>query len=217
LVTSPDDGISYTLKPMCGEMQDVPDLCIDRQPCADPPGTWMYLVYRSSPGSPNVAWGTVCLDGHTAETFDLITPGKVFSAMKRLTWPRADLVIQPPGGRTLVNFPTNFLTTTTEPTAQTVALLGHDIEIRATPVGYTWHFGDGEDHEGSDPGAAYPDLRITHVYPHAGVTVTPSVDVTYRGSYRVDDGLWQDIPDTLTVTGTPVDLRILSATPHLVG
>jgi hypothetical protein len=217
LVTTHDDGISYTLKPMCGEMQDVPDLCIDRQPCADPPGTWMYLVYRSSPGSPNVPWGTVCLDGHTAANFDVITPGRVFSAMKQLSWPAADLVIEPPGGRTLVNLPTNFLTTSTTPVSKTLTLWGHQLVIRATPVGYLWHFGDGETHEGADPGAAYPDLRITHSYRHAGVRVAPSVDVTYHGSYRVDDGPWQDIPDTLTVPGTPVNLQVLSATPHLVG
>ena len=30
-------------------------------------------------------------------------------------------------------------------------------------------------------------------------------------------GDWVPIPDTLTVAGTPVDLQVLSATPHLVG
>jgi hypothetical protein len=43
------------------------------------------------------------------------------------------------------------------------------------------------------------------------------VDVTYQGRYRVDDGPWQDIPETLTVDGTPASLQVLSATPHLVG
>ena len=113
------------------------------------------------------------------------------------------MVIQPPDGRTLVNFETNFLTTTTEPTSQTVQLLGHGVEIEATPVNYLWHFGDGTSQEGSDPGAEYPDLRITHVYEKAGVTVSPSVDVTYQGRYRVDGGGWVPIPDTLTVAGTP--------------
>jgi hypothetical protein len=137
--------------------------------------------------------------------------------MKTIDWPSADLVIQPPDGRTLVNLPTNFLTTTTESTSQTVSLLGQTVEIEATPVNYTWHFGDGASQEGADPGAEYPDLRITHTYVEANVTMTPSVDVTYHGRYRVNDGPWQDIPDTLTVDGSPVDLEVLSATPHLVG
>jgi hypothetical protein len=127
------------------------------------------------------------------------------------------MVIQPPDGRTLVNLETNFLTTTTKPTTQSIRLLGHGVDIEATPVDYLWHFGDGSTQEGSDPGAEYPDLRITHVYAEAGVTVNPSVDVTYQGRYRVDGGNWVPIPDTLTVAGTPVDLLVLSATPHLVG
>jgi hypothetical protein len=116
--------------------------------------------------------------------------------MKNLDWAEAELVIQPPDGRTLVNLKTNFYTTTTGPTSQTIPLLGQKVEIEATPAEYTWHFGDGETRSGSDPGAAYPDLRITHVYLEAGVTVSPSVDVTYQGQYRVNGGNWIAIPQT---------------------
>ena len=47
--------------------------------------------------------------------------------------------------------------------------------------------------------------------------VQPSVDTTYAGRYRVGNGPWRTIPDTLTVPGTAVDLQVVSATPHLVG
>ena len=217
LVTDHAEGVSYSVKPMCVETQDVADACVNQQTCEEPPNTWKFMVFQTSPGSPNVPWGTVCLDTDTANEFDVITPGKVFKAMQKLAWPEAEMVIQPPDGRTLVNLETNFLTTTTEPTTQSVQLLGHAVEIEATPVSYLWHFGDGSTQEGSDPGAEYPDLRITHVYAEAGVTVSPSVDVTYQGRYRVDGGDWVPIPDTLTVAGTPVALQVLSATPHLVG
>ena len=217
LVTGHEEGVSYSIKPMCVETQDVADACVNQQKCEDPPDTWKFMVFQSSPGNPNVPWGTVCLDNDTADEFDVITPGKVFKEMQKMTWPEAEMVIQPPDGRTLVNFETNFLTTTTEPTSQSIQLLGHGVEIEATPVNYLWHFGDGASQEGSDPGAEYPDLRITHVYEKAGVTVSPSVDVTYQGRYRVDGGEWVPIPDTLTVAGTSVDLQVLSATPHLVG
>jgi hypothetical protein len=211
------DGVSYSIRPMCVETQDVVGSCINQQTCEAPPDTWKYMVFRSSPGNPHVPWGTVCLDIDTAEEFDVITPSKVLEEMQALEWPSAELVIQPPDGRTLVNLPTNFLTTTTQPTSQTITLLGQSVEIEASPVSYAWHFGDGASQEGADPGAAYPDLRITHTYVEADVTVTPSVDVTYQGRYRVEDGPWQDIPETLTVDGTPVSLQVLSATPHLVG
>ena len=217
LVTGHEQAVSYSLLPMCVETQVAEPSCINQQQCQEPPDTWKFEVFRTSPGHPNEPWGTVCLDTDTAEHFDVITPGRVFKAMKTLDWPTAELVIQPPDGRTLVNLKTNFLTTTTEPTTRTVSLLGHSVDIEATPVGYTWHFGDGAEQSGSDPGAAYPDLRITHVYEKAGVTVTPSVDVTYHGRFRVDDGAWTDIPEELTVAGAPVDLQVLTATPHLVG
>jgi hypothetical protein len=217
LVTTHVEGVSYSIRPMCVETQSVQDSCVNQQRCEEPPDTWKFLVFRSGPGTPDVPWGTVCLDTDTAEQFDVITPGKVFKEMVKLEWPSAELVIQPPDGRTLVNFETNFMTTTTQPTSQSIQLLGHGVEIEATPVSYTWHFGDGMSQSGADPGAEYPDMRITHVYVTAGVTVSPSVDVTYQGRYRIDGGNWVDIPDTLTIDGTAVDLDVLSATPHLVG
>jgi hypothetical protein len=173
------------------------------------------MVFQTSPGSPNVPWGTVCLP--TDFEVEVITPGRVLHEMKRMTWPAAELSIQPPDGRTLVNFKTNFFTTTTEPDTQTITLLGQRVEIEATPVSYTWHFGDGEKQSGADPGAPYPNLDVTHTYRKAEVTVRPSVDVTYHGRFRVNGGQWQDIPETLTVAGTPTQLQVLTATPHLVG
>jgi hypothetical protein len=215
LVSTPTDGVTYSLLPMCVEMPDPGDSCVNQQRCEEPPGTWKYMVFRSSPGNPNVPWGTVCLGADV--DIPVITPGRVLAEMRRLTWPDAELTIEPPDGRTLVNFETNFFTTTTEPTTQTVTLLGQRVDIEATPVRYAWHFGDGADRSGAEPGAAYPDLGITHVYREAGVTVHPSVDVTYHGRYRVNGGGWQDIPEELTVTGSPVALQVLTATPHLVG
>ncbi len=140
-------------------------------------------------------------------------------AFERLAWPASPLVVQPPDGRTLVNFDTNFYTTNTHPTTQTVTLLGQPVTIEATPTQYRWHFGaaasDG-DLTTTDPGAAYPDLRVTYRYLRVGA-VSPSVDTTYAGRYRVGSGGWHAIPATLTVPGAPVALEVVSATPHLVG
>jgi hypothetical protein len=137
--------------------------------------------------------------------------------MKKLDWPSAELMIQPPNGKTLVNLATNFFTATMHPTARTITLLGQQVEITAKPVSYTWHFGDGTILETDGPGREYPDMDISHVYLEAGVTLSPSVDVTYEGSYRVNGGDPTPIPETLTVPGDPVTLAVLSATPHLVG
>ena len=140
-------------------------------------------------------------------------------AFERLSWPASTLVVQPPRGRTLVNFDTNFYTTNTHPTTRTVTLVGQPVTIEATPTAYTWHFDAPDADAGrttADPGAAYPDLRVTYRYLRVGA-VHPSVDTTYSGRYRVGNGPWRRIPATLTVTGTAVDLQVVSATPHLVG
>ena len=184
---------------------------LNQQTCEEPPTPGSSWCSETSPGSPNVPWGTVCLDTDTANEFDVITPGKVFMEMRKLAWPEAKLVIQPPDGRTLVNLETNFLTTTTEPTTQTIQLLGHGVEIEATPVTYTVALRRRRRAQRATR-ERVPDLRITHVYEKADVTVSPSVDVTYQGRYRVDGGEWRDIPEDLTVAGTPADLQVLTAT-----
>jgi len=217
LFADPGVGVRYRVEPMCVETQQVQASCINQQTCASPPDTWKYYVLRSDAGGPYQPWGTVCLAANEADQLGAITPARVLEEMRKLTWPDAVLLIQPPGGKTLVNLPTNFHTTTTGPTSQAITLLGHQVTIEADPIGYTWHFGDGSTHTGPDPGAAYPDLRITHTYTTPGQTLTPSVEVTYRGRYHVDQGPWIPVPETLTVPGSPTSLTVHTATPHLVG
>ena len=144
------------------------------------------------------------------------SPGQVLQAARRLHWPEATLLIQPPNGETLVNFATNFYSTSTQPITRTVTLVRTTATVEATPQSYTWHFGDGTTNTTTDPGAAYPDLRITHKYLHNG-DVAPQLDITYQGRYHLDDGTWHALPGTLTVPGTPQTLTILTATPHLTG
>ncbi|MBF4768204.1 PKD domain-containing protein [Nocardioides agariphilus] len=210
-------NVKYMLRPICASAPDHPEeICATRQvSCLNPPDSFRYWVFRSIGEGPFEPVASTCLGD--AGGFEVITPGRVLHEMKRMTWPAATLSIQPPDGRTLVNFKTNFFTTTTEPDTQTITLLGQRVEIEASPVSYTWHFGDGEKQSGADPGAPYPNLDVTHTYRKAEVTVRPSVDVTYHGRFRVNGGQWQDIPETLTVAGTPTQLQVLTATPHLVG
>ncbi len=67
----------------------------------------------------------------------------------------------------------------------------------------------------TSPGRAYPDHDVFHVYASTG-TVGASVDTTYAGRFRIGDGSWQPIPDTLTVAGESVSIDILEAKPQLV-
>ncbi|MCD6638550.1 MAG: hypothetical protein LT071_01380, partial [Nocardioides sp.] len=161
--------------------------------------------------------GHACLTAAEADDLgagpDLAT--LVQEAFRRLTWPSSAVSVDPPSGRTLVNFETFFYTANSEPTVQSVRLLGQQVEVEASPVSYVWHFGDGESEESASAGAAYPTGDITHSFVRAG-TVSPSVDTTYRGRWRLNGGAWRDIDQTLTVVGTPGDLRVVEARPELV-
>jgi hypothetical protein len=195
----------------------------DNATCPEAPTCGDGLVYDVWEDGTLLAW-QACLTQDQADRINGLTPGFVERAFRRLTWPASPLILQPPGGATLVNLATNAYTTNDHPTTRTVTLLGVHLTIQATPTSYTWHFDDPHPQPGSDPtdltttdpGAPYPDLEVTHRYTHTG-HLTPSVDTTYTGRYRVGHGPWQTIPDTLTVPGSPLDLRVESATPHLTG
>ena len=144
-----------------------------------------------------------------------VTPGLVAEAFRRVGLPAAELEVQPPRGRTLVNFDTNFFTRQGA-FARSVTLLGRRVDLRISPASYTWRFGDGAARSTESPGAAYPDLEVTHRYLRKG-SVAPSVDITYEATYSVDGGGWQPVPGTVTIPGAPEQLRVVTARPVLVG
>ncbi|RYU09667.1 hypothetical protein [Nocardioides iriomotensis] len=101
--------------------------------------------------------------------------------------------------------------------ARTITLLGQRVEVEATPSTYIWHHGDGTSTQTSTPGARFPAKDVIHEYTDAHVTVMPSVDVTYAARFRVNGGAWQDIPETVTISGPAGSLRIAEATAVLSG
>ena len=139
----------------------------------------------------------------------------VATALRRIPLPPSKLLVQPPNGRTLVNFETNFFTEA-EPFTRAVTLLGQRVVLRITPASFRWRFGDGESAATTSPGAAYPDLEITHSFLRRG-RVAPSVDTTYTATYRVNGGPAQPVPGSVTVSGSTVTLRVVTARPQLVG
>lgn len=144
-----------------------------------------------------------------------VTPGLVAAAFRRLPLPASELQVQPPNGRTLVNFDTNFFTDGGE-LSRTVTLLGRRVELRIWPERFGWRFGDGATRWTTTPGSAYPDLEITHRYLRSG-RVAPSVDTTYAAEFRVDGGPWREVAGTVTISGAAEALRVVTARPVLVG
>lgn len=215
---SQSSGIRYQSRIVCGEGADN-TLCTNPQYCAAPPGSIRHTIFRSRDGGVTYTEiGQACLLPEQAPppVPPQVTPDLVAQAFATLTWPESPLTIQPPGGRTLVNLETNFLTTNTAPTTQSVQLLGQSVDIEATPSTWTWLHGDGTTQTTDRPGTPYPDLTVTHIYRDADTVANPSVDTTYTGRYRLNGGPWQLIPTTRTITGTPAELEIVPATPQLV-
>jgi hypothetical protein len=145
----------------------------------------------------------------------VVTPGSASAALRRLPLPPSTLRVQPPNGRTLVNFATNFYTDREEFT-RTVRLLGQQVELRITPARFTWRFDDRESATTTTPGTPYPDLEVTHDYLVKG-EVHPRVDTTYTADFRVNGGAWRPVPGSVTIEGDPVALEVVEASPILVG
>ena len=151
----------------------------------------------------------------TDATSSEITPALVAAALARIPLPAASLQVQPPNGRTLVNFETNFYTDT-RAFERTLILLGQQVNLHIVPSEFGWRFGDGESLLTAEPGAPYPDLEVTHRYLKKG-QVAARVDTTYTATYQVNGGPSIDVKGQVTIPGVPVDLQVLTATPTLVG
>lgn len=143
-----------------------------------------------------------------------LTPGMIRQAFRRIPVPTPALHIQPVKGKTLVNFRTNFYATGGETFTRTITLLGQRVSLRIHVDHYDFHFGDGHDLVSADPGAAYPRLTDTHEYLRKG-TVHPYLATTWAADYRLGSGPWHTVGGTVTRTGAPQRLQVLTATPLL--
>lgn len=149
-----------------------------------------------------------------------ITNAMVLRALRRVELPKPTLSIQPPGGKTLVNFETIF-STDAEPFMRTVRLLGRKVQLEITPSSYEWSYGDGTTEATAEPGVAWEKGRpmsdyLTHVYADAEVTMRPRVAVTYGARFRVHGGPWREVSGTVTSQGPAVDLRVIEAETRLL-
>lgn len=191
---------------------------IDPHPAAGLPaaGPHITIGQAACPGATPLAGADAAVVCNSDDEEPVLTVADVQKAFAELNLPAGTLVIQPPDGLTLVNFRTNFYTTSTTPIATTVTLLEQPVTLEATPATWTWHFGDGGTTSTDEPGAPYPDLTITHEYLRKG-DYLPSLSTTYTGRYRIGDGPWQTIPGTVTIDGPGQVLRAIEAQPKLVG
>jgi hypothetical protein len=142
----------------------------------------------------------------------------VFTAedFRRLPITPSVLTIQPDRAEVLVNMPTVVFT---DPAVQdfTTTVLGYPIEVQATPVSYTWNFGDGSDPTTTtSPGHPYPGHDVFYRYPRLG-TYTITLTTEFAGTYRVaGDTTWLPVTGTATTTTTAPPITATEARTHLV-
>lgn len=181
----------------------------------------LFNVWAFYPNGTNEIVDLRCLEPSQVPAAATVTGDAVLRAFKRIPVPASEVVVQPPGGETLVNLDTVF-STDAESFTRTIGLLGHRVELDITASEFRWVTGDGTvqvtDWAGRTwhRGAALNEL-ITHRYQDAVNSLRPRVDTTWSARYRVDGGPWRDVPGTVTITGEPYDLAVRSASPHLTG
>jgi hypothetical protein len=139
----------------------------------------------------------------------------VLRAFERIPLPTSRSITQP-DTKTLVNFETIFYTEA-GPFTRTLTLLGQQVDLDITPSTFHWVFGDGASEDTQTAGAPYPAKEIVHRYLDAHVTVRHHLEITWSARYRMNGGAWQDVPGTVTRSGTETALRVSEATPALSG
>jgi hypothetical protein len=143
-----------------------------------------------------------------------VTWEQVVSEYKDVLFPKLSVKVQPVG-RTLVNLETIVYTDQSKVSTRTVTLLGFPVVVEATPMSYTWSFGDGASVTTTTPGRPYPAKDIIHKYMKKG-GVSLTLTTNYAARFNVAGTGWQYIDGTVPITGPATALQVREAVPVLV-
>ena len=115
-----------------------------------------------------------------------------------------------PNGWTVIGLPTNFFAGASVHTLSG-SLLGFPADVRFTPVGYRWDYGDGGHDRSSTGGATWAALSLpefsetatSHSYRETG-SFTITLRVSFAAEYRFGGQTWRNVRGTLAVLTSPV-------------
>ncbi|WP_456818199.1 hypothetical protein [Cellulomonas sp. URHB0016] len=173
----------------------------------------LWMRERSTPTSQDWGpWTQVDQGGCAADLLPVLTA----EDFRRLPLAAPTLTMQPDRGWVLVNIETIVMT---DPTAQTLRteLLGHGIDVVATPTTYRYDFGDDLEPLITDsPGHPWPDHDTFHIYQRPG-TRQITLTTTWHGTYRVDGSpIWRDVDGTAQTSTTSPPFDVQERRSHLV-
>lgn len=190
------------------------------------PLTWWWSRPLGTDGSPVGPWvraGQSCSAPGpvaVAAARPVLTVGAVRAAFRQVPFALPQVHVQPEGDVTLVNLPTFFEVRWPARGVQPgevarVDILGRSVRVRPLVRSFVYRFGDG-DRLGptSDAGGVYPEGTVRHVYARPA-TVMVSVSATYGGQFSVDGGPWQQVGETITLTGPATGVQVLEARARL--
>ncbi|OIU85451.1 hypothetical protein BFN01_12565 [Microbacterium sp. AR7-10] len=135
--------------------------------------------------------------------------------------PAKGTVLGEPDNLGVAGLPTNFVTQA-ETHVRSGQLFGFPIDVRFTPVSYTFHYGDGESRTAPSPGASWESLGqaqftptdTSHTYAERG-TYDATVDIAYTAEIDLGVG-WFPIEGQLDIPGPTQQIRIFEAHTALV-
>ncbi|WP_162599964.1 hypothetical protein [Nocardioides solisilvae] len=147
-------------------------------------------------------------------------PGEAAQAFREIPLPASEVVVQPPGGETLVDLDTVYSTPSTA-FNRTVTILGRQVTLHVSPSSFTWRHGDGTTQTTTHPGQVWSrtapaDALVRHVYTRAAADLRVSVDTTWTATWDLDGVSQGTVPGSVTRSGPPARLTVLEARPVLV-
>ncbi|ACV09286.1 hypothetical protein Jden_1638 [Jonesia denitrificans DSM 20603] len=136
---------------------------------------------------------------------------------QRLPLRGSGIVLEPDREDYIIRLPVIALTDPS-PQVLTTTILGVGVAIRATPIEYSWDFGDQTPALiTTDPGRSYPDQTVEHLYTQLG-QFTITLTTTWEGEFSIDGGTtWLPINGTTTTTNTTNPITIEERVPLLTG
>lgn len=198
--------------PLNGSCTEADAFTLDLDCGGDTPVLPLFSRVRTSESEPWSDWTPETVGGCPADVLPVLTT----EDFRRLPLAPPVLTLQPDRGWVLVNKETIVMTERTEQTFRT-EILGHGIDVIATPDRFTYDFGDdSSDLITRSAGHSWPDHDTFHFYEELG-TVQVTLTTSWRGRYRIDGtAQWRDVVGTAETTVTSAPFTVEERRSHLV-